>query len=832
MRGFRKFTSKIGNRILFCYFGIIALIVIVSAFFFNAQRIALYSQEEMENLSRHLPKETQENLDNLNELIYQVTSFYTGLIFACVVLALLIVFLYVHPRIIQRLARLSRNINRLESGEYDHEIITDGNDDISEMLGSLEKLRLSLTERQKFETELIKIKDELEDNERRYLLTSRAAHLGLWDWDPSTNVTYFNDEWYTMLGYMPGELPAEFETFEKLCHPDDFQKVTKALSEHFDTGREYKINIRLRHKKGHWIWVMSTGRVTNWDDQGRPVRMSGIHSDITERKRVNDELQRIKHSLEQEIETRTMEYKEQKLIAERANKTKDEFLANMSHELRTPLNSIQGMTNILLEERRVSDEVKHDLEVIKTSSDSLLSIVNDVLDISKIEAGALELENKPFNAADVLFSVVAQLGPLAKQKKLKLSHNFDEFSRISIMGDPSRLRQILVNLIGNAIKYTEQGEVNINVVIKSHKVSSETKAFICEVKDTGIGIPSDKLPTIFDKFTQAESTSSRKYQGTGLGLNITKLLVDIMGGDIRVHSELGKGSVFILNIPFKRAKGELLPARDVIETVYANAPDIKIDIEKAHILVAEDHELNQLYMRKLLEKTGCKKFEFSDNGSDAIDAYKSGQWDLILMDCHMPQLNGYEATRMIRNLERDQGQGAHIPIIAVTADAMHGTRQACLDAGMDLYISKPIDEKNFRDILQNWFIIESISKPRTDDDADNEDFIDLSLLKEYSNDDMNFEKQLIQSFLDTSRDDLTDILNNTQKAKHTVFTEAAHKLKGSSAFIGAFKLSNMCQRAQVIDTSEKSPARKLLAQDIEKEFEKVVRFLTAQGYFD
>ncbi|GEM_PF-7100384 len=831
MERFHKFTSKISTRIVLSFCGIIAVSLLISIIFLHFQNIAVFSQEELVEMASHSNQQGQKaSAQSLREVTLEATKYYTGLVFMCVVIAFGIVFLYVEPKILRRLVALSKNIEQLSSGRLEQEINAEGRDEISEMMHSLEAFRLKLLEKQKSEEELLEMRDRLEENEKRYLLTTRAARIGLWDWNPITNETFFNDEWYTMLGYFPGELPATFETFENLCHPDDFKKCTQAISEHFDTGRDYKISFRMQHKNGNWIWVLSNGKVTNWDGDGRPQRMSGVHTDITERKKANDELQRMKRSLEVEIESRTIEYKEQKLIAERANKAKDEFLANMSHELRTPLNSILGLTNILIDNQKVSNDIRKDLKVIKSASNSLLGIVNDVLDISKIEAGAIELEDGSFNVAEVLYSVWAQLSPLAQQKKLDFKNNFSEYAHVSVMGDSFRFRQIMVNLIGNAIKYTEDGLIDVNIVFREHDVSTQTKKFICEIKDTGIGIPADKLPTIFDKFTQAETTSNRKFQGTGLGLNITKLLVDKMGGDIRVHSELGIGSVFILSIPFQRAEGLVNFESEEKDFSLDSSPKQKKNFNDARILIAEDHDLNRLYMDKLMQKLNCGYFAFAEDGGKALSAYKKEKWDLILMDCHMPEMNGFEVTEKIRKLEKQSG--SYVPIVAVTADAMDATRQLCTEAGMDLYLSKPIDERQFVSVLKNWFEFEEIGNLSTGDSDLDQNVIDFSLLKEYSNGDFEFERKLVQSFYHTGSLDINILKENTDPENHDIFTEAAHKLKGSSAFIGANQLSALCQKAQIIDKKMSSENRKKIFAEIEKEFSNVEGYLKAQDYLE
>lgn len=830
MKGFQRFTSKLGNRILFCFGAVMLLSCVISFIFFEAQRISIFSQQELADLTSPMARNVGEFTEPLRDITDQAMIYYTALIFICISLSLIIIFLYVNPRIVHRAEELSENIDRLASGNLDVEIVPKGDDEIADMMKSLEKFRLNLIDKKRAEKDLIEVKQRLERREKRYLLTTRAARIGLWDWNPATNETYYNDEWYTMLGYIPGELPANFETFEELCHSDDFKKCMNALTEHFDSGREYKVNFRMKHKSGHWVWIMAAGKVTNWDEDGRPIRMSGIHTDITDRKKVFDELQKTRRNLEQEIQTRTLEYKEQKMIAERANKTKDEFLANMSHELRTPLNSILGISNMLSDRQDVSNDVRQDIDIIRTSSSALLGIVNDILDISKIEAGGIELEKEIFNPEDLFNTVIRQLRPLAQQKNLTLNHNSKNISGINLIGDPFRLKQVLINLIGNAIKYTEKGKVDVRVSFKENDMFAGKKTLVCEIKDTGIGITPEKLPTIFEKFTQAETTSSRRYQGTGLGLNITKRLVDLMGGDIRVHSEVDKGSTFILTVSFDKTTEQVSSKDDDHIPVPVNAPEKKKAFSKARILIAEDHEMNRLYMSKLMKNLNCGYFEFAKDGVEAFEKYQSGKWDMILMDCMMPVMNGFESTAQIRAFEDAQNEKSRMPIVAITADAMQGTRNKCLAAGMDVYVSKPLDEKTFIQVLKHWFVIKR-KKAKTAQPT-SKDFIDLKILKEYSDGNFDFEKELITSFCKTGSEDLQIIKDNTQKKNHKIFIEAAHKLKGSSAFVGAGELSKLCQKAQTINPDAKAAERKKIYSDIEKEFSKVLDYMRSQDYLE
>ena len=382
-----------------------------------------------------------------------------------------------------------------------------------------------------------------------------------------------------------------------------------------------------------------------------------------------------------------------KEAAERANAYKSEFLANMSHELRTPLNSLLGMLRLLNSASLTRDE-KDMVDVAFRSSHNLLEIVNDVLDISKIESGAMELEHISMDVHYVISGVVQIFSATARERKITLVwHNSDERYPY-VLGDPVRLTQVLTNLVGNAIKYTHEGSVDLRTVI--NKIDDQHIELHCSVSDTGIGIPKEMQNRVFEKFIQADSSTTRKYGGTGLGLAITKQLVDLMKGQISVKSEIGQGSTFSAVLPFevtdklgddtfmrsnKRTSGTVLPA-------------------KARILVAEDQLLNQILIKKVLSNFKVGYYEVADNGVDILKRYQEASWDAILMDCHMPKKDGYETTVAIRELEKQTGQ--HVPIIAMTANAMAKDKEECFRCGMDDYASKPLNVDELKDILGQW----------------------------------------------------------------------------------------------------------------------------------
>ncbi len=366
--------------------------------------------------------------------------------------------------------------------------------------------------------------------------------------------------------------------------------------------------------------------------------------------------------------------------AEAASRTKSEFLANMSHEIRTPMNGIIGMTDLALDAVSESERVEH-LAIVKSSANALLGIINDILDFSKIEAGKMDIETVDFALRQTIHETLLPLQARAKDKGLSLTVGIDASIPELVSSDPTRLRQILLNLVGNAIKFTTQGQVALKV--EWLQASNDPARLRFVVSDTGIGIPADKLGTIFEAFSQADGSTTRKYGGTGLGLTITRRLVDLMGGDLSVSSTPGIGSTFTFELPFGMAA---VPQPVAATTAPARGADLPL-----RVLLVEDNAINQQLAIRLLEKWG-HQVTLAVHGQEAVERLRAGEcYDIVLMDMQMPVMGGIEATRLIRTDALAQAR-ARVPIIAMTANAMQGDREACLDAGMDDYLSKPINQ--------------------------------------------------------------------------------------------------------------------------------------------
>ncbi|HYF90457.1 PAS domain S-box protein [Azospirillum sp.] len=778
-----------------------------------------------------------------------------------------------------------------------------------------------ITERQRMLT-------ALQESEERLTVALDASNTGLWDWNPVTDHAYFSDRWLGMLGYAPGELPPCGATWLGLLHEDDRDRVLAILEEHV-AGRVavYEVEFRMHHKSGAWVWILSAGKVTDRDAAGRPTRITGIHKDVTDRKRTEDELARAKEE------------------ADRANRQKSDFLANMSHEIRTPMNAVIGLSHLMMK-TDLTPRQRDYLDKIHASSRSLLGIINDILDFSKVEAGKLTIEAIPFHVGDVLQEVATVVLPKLREKGLELIVDLNGDVPGTLVGDPLRLGQVILNLVSNAVKFTERGEVVVTVAGRIG--TGDDYRLEVEVCDSGIGMSPDQTAVLFRPFTQADSSTTRRFGGTGLGLAICRQLVELMGGRVSVESRQGEGSIFRFSVRCRVAAGETaaerlprhlmdrrvlvvddsdavrsiltdmlerfgltveavadglsalrrledgqagsqppvelvvldwrMPDLDGVETLRrlralpgvqppvvmttaygadgvqgaleetlpgggpvtavlekpvtpsamfdsvmmalgGAGPRMADAVRRIHdpaqstelsalvgrtVLLVEDNLVNQQVACGLLELVGIEAMVVG-SGEEALQCLREVKFDLVLMDVQMPGLDGYETTRLIRR----ELELSALPIVAMTAHAMAGDRERCLDAGMNDHVSKPIDPEALYAALARWLKpvrglgsglgggapARTVSAPVAAAVSaapalpESLPALDLAVARRNVNGNLALLRRILIDFATTHAGEAVRLTTAVREERWKDVLRLSHTLKGTAATVGAMDLS-------------------------------------------
>jgi PAS domain S-box-containing protein len=514
-------------------------------------------------------------------------------------------------------------------------------------------------------TDMVEALEHTERSEARLRLAMEIADVYVWELDyRRRELIKVGDE--TSFHTNPATYGQLYRDIWSTIDPRDLPAVTEAWQRHEEEGIPYRPEYRVRRSDDKEVWVQGAVRYLK-DEQGRPLRMIGALQNITARKASERALVKAKDQ------------------AESATRAKSAFLATMSHEIRTPLNGVLGMAQAMAM-GDLSDQQRERLDVIRQSGESLLAILNDVLDLSKIEAGKLELEQAEFDIGELAQGAHATFAATAQAKGLTFDLKVARGARGVYRGDSVRVRQILYNLVSNALKFTERGAVTV-------EVSRKAKLLSITVRDTGIGIAPEKVASLFQKFEQADASTTRRYGGTGLGLAICRDLAELMGGCVRAESRPGEGATFIVDLPLVRVAAA--PARPAAPSGERSAP---AEGATLRVLAAEDNGMNQLVLKTLLEQVGVEPVMVA-NGREAVEAWAREPWDLILMDVQMPEMDGPTATGVIRARERTDGR-ARTPIVALTANAMAHQVSEYLQAGMDDYVAKPIEAGRLYHVIQ------------------------------------------------------------------------------------------------------------------------------------
>lgn len=636
------------------------------------------------------------------------------------------------------------------------------------MIGAMQ----DVTERKKAEEELRMIHQQLS----QHLDNSPLAVI---EWDKNSIIRDWSPQAENIFGWSKAEvLNKHFNKFNFV--PEEDAPAVGIITQELMSGAVIhdKSSNRNKTKSGNIIhseWFNSVLK----DDEGNVSSILSLVLDVTEQKKLQENLIAATK------------------IAEESVKLKDTFLANMSHEIRTPMNAIIGFTDILLRKNLPEQEMDY-LQSIKTAGDNLLTIINDILDISKMEAGMIVFEEHELNINGIFKSLNQMLLPQAEDKKIDLIFiDKDDVPEI-VLGDNIRLCQIIINLVGNAIKFTTTGSVNVSA--KTLKKENDRTFIEFSIKDTGIGIPENKLEHIFERFRQADSDTTRTFGGTGLGLSIAKQLVELQGGTLSVASKVGVGSVFSFTIPFKEYTQQITPTKN-IEKKY------KIEeLQKLKILLVEDNPLNVKLVLSLFSEYGLKA-EVAENGKMAVEKIKASngstplttRFDIVLMDMEMPVMNGYEATQIIRDELKNP-----IPIIAMTAHAMTGIKEKCLSMGMNDYISKPINWKLLFEKLSEHSQLGSTTEAAA---TSNEKIVNFAYLSDLTGGKKEIMKDIIDLFLKQLPEEMLVLNEAIKNTDYVSIKDTAHKMKSSVAVFGIDILGDPLQEMEDLAA---------MATDIEK----------------
>ena len=543
---------------------------------------------------------------------------------------------------------------------------------------------------------------QLSERTDRLKLATAAASLGIWDWDVVNNQLVWDDEMFRQYGVAKPTFAGAYAAWEEIVLPEDRQQAKADVEAALAGQREFQSQFRVRWPDGSIHVIKGVARTIR-DASGKPLRMVGVNYDITERTHAEQELIQHRDHLEKLVADRTAALSVALTQAEAATSAKSEFLANMSHEIRTPMNAILGMTDLVLRTEMTAKQRGY-LAQARSAANSLLVIINDILDVSKIEAGKLVLESRAFTLTSVLDKVIAVAGIKAQEKGLPLVVDTASDVPAVVVGDALRLEQVLINLCSNAVKFSEAGEIRVVTRLGADAGPAHV-GLAFAVRDAGIGMTAAQIARLFQPFSQGDASTTRRHGGTGLGLAICNKLVAMMGGEIGVESQPGRGSNFHFTAVFGRASASI--SMDAVVTADQIADAGSARLAGRRILLVEDNEINQIVAIELLRDVAGMDVTLAQNGQEAIERVRTESFDAVLMDVQMPVMDGHQATQIIRQ----DARFAHLPIIAMTAHAMPRDRDRSLASGMNDHVTKPFVLPELLAVLNRWIATAAPSPP-------------------------------------------------------------------------------------------------------------------------
>lgn len=677
----------------------------------------------MERTVNQYQREAEQKLDYFKKI---------ELALSVLAIAILVLeFMYIFLPVLKSLRIKNKKLSRLN-----RELVQSNN----ELVASEEEIRVNLEQ-------ISALRESLEIRERQYRELVENASDMIYELGPDGKFTFVNAVMEVHSGYTKEELLGK--PYWELVHEDDRATTIQFYQTQLKECAEVSYHEFRMRGKGLDLWI---GQNVRMFFEGKYAhKVSVVARDITLRRQAERALQEAKEK------------------AENATKIKSDFLSMISHEIRTPMNAIIGLTNLLLEDK-LTIKQQENLKLLKFSGENLLTIINDILDFSKIEANKIEIDNIDFDLKEIIQRTVNMMEHRVSGKNVKVQAFFDSTLPQYLKGDPVRIVQIITNLMGNAVKFTEEGEVKLIVELLKREGKSVT--FRCTVLDTGIGIAADKLDTIFDSFSQASHNITREYGGTGLGLTITRRLINLMGSDIGVESIPGEGSSFFFSLTLEEGQ------KPVEGTTSSDLATVLRE-RSIRVLLVEDNRVNQMVAVNFLQNWGIHTVVAS-NGKEAVELIKEKRYDLVLMDLQMPVMNGYEATRAIRSMDDPYFQ--NIPIIALTASAMIEMRGKVLSTGMSDYMSKPFHPGDLQRIISKYALNEDIKVPANSV---------ASQLDLYTEGNAEFKRELIGQFIQ-NLNELKVVFENALAAKDVeMFRSIVHKSKTTVGVINYKPLSDI-----------------------------------------